>query len=155
MLQVHDGLVWVPATPGLPRLPPIAGEEIRISVPERKFNFDPVSRVFPMDEQLTAATCSSLLDYGPTGLRPEVAAAMPTVSHGGRTYTFRIRPGFRFSPPSNEPVTAETFRYTIERTLSPLAQDSYYAPAIVGLEAYAQPSRRRGRPTSPGSAPTA
>ena len=136
-LQVHDGLVWVPATPGLPRLPPIAGEEIRISVPDRKFNFDPVSRVFPMDEQLTAATCSSLLDYGPTGLRPEVAAAMPTVSHDGRTYTFRIRPGFRFSPPSNEPVTAETFRYTIERTLSPLAQNyPYYAPDIVGLEAY-------------------
>src|SRR5204862_4135550 len=81
--------------------------------------------------------CARLLDYGPKGLQPEVAAAMPTVSPDGRTYTFRIRPGFRFSPPSNEPVTAATFRYAIERTLSPLAQNyAYYAPDIVGLHEY-------------------
>jgi ABC-type oligopeptide transport system substrate-binding subunit len=44
---------------------------------------------------------------------------MPEVSRDGRTYTFQIRPGYRFSPPSNEEVTAETFRYSIERALSP------------------------------------
>ena len=70
--------------------------------------------------------------------QPGVAAAMPTVSRDGRTYTFLLRPGSRFSPPSNEPVTAETFRYTIERTLSPDAQDSYYAPAIVGMDPFAK-----------------
>ena len=87
--------------------------------------FDPAQQR-PRDEQLLYATCAKLLNYpdsaGPAGarLRPEVAAAMPTVSRDGRTYTFRIRPGFRFSPPSNEPVTAETFRHTIERrSLSP------------------------------------
>jgi ABC-type transport system substrate-binding protein len=135
-LAVHKGLVWVPSVRPLPPLPPISGQEIRISLPSRFFNVDPVSRVFPMDEQITAATCAGLLDYGPHGLRPEVAAAMPTISPDGRTYTFHIRKGFRFSPPSNEPVTAQTFRYTIERTLSPLSQDSYYAPDIVGLGAF-------------------
>ena len=40
-------------------------------------------------------------------------------SADGRTYTFTIRPGFRFSPPSNQPVTAQTFKDTIERTLNP------------------------------------
>ena len=50
----------------------------------------------------------------------EVAAAMPRVSPDGRTYTFTIRPGYRFSPPvSGEQVTAETFRASIERALSP------------------------------------
>ncbi len=44
---------------------------------------------------------------------------MPDISPDGRTYTFRIRPGFRFSPPSGQAVTAETFRATIERALSP------------------------------------
>jgi ABC-type oligopeptide transport system substrate-binding subunit len=44
---------------------------------------------------------------------------MPDVSPDGRTYTFRIRKGYRFSPPSNQAVTAETFRYSIERALSP------------------------------------
>jgi ABC-type transport system substrate-binding protein len=145
VLRFRDGLVWVSAARGLPPLSPITGEEIRISTPFRFFNTDPVSRVFPMDEQLTAATCASLLDYGPKGLRPDVAAAMPAVSRDGRAYTFRIRRGFRFSPPSNEPVTAETFRYTIERTLSPHSHDSIYAPDIVGLQAYSA-AVRAGRP---------
>ena len=50
---------------------------------------------------------------------PDAARAAPTVSDGGRTYTFVIRPGLRFSPPSNQLVTAETFKHTIERSLSP------------------------------------
>ncbi len=42
---------------------------------------------------------------------------MPEVSADGRTYTFTVRPGYRFSPPSNEDVTAETFRHSIERAI--------------------------------------
>ncbi|MDP9134598.1 MAG: ABC transporter substrate-binding protein, partial [Actinomycetota bacterium] len=73
----------------------------------------------------THATCALLFDYPerpfPEGvqLRPEVAAAMPEVSDGGRTYTVRLRPGFRFSPPSGAPVTADAFRRAIERALHP------------------------------------
>jgi ABC-type transport system substrate-binding protein len=146
VLRVHGGRVWVAATPGLPPLPPIAGEEIRVSMPSRWFNFDPVSRVFPMDETLNSATCANLLRYGPHGLQPEVAAAMPAVSRDGRTYTFRIRPGFRFSPPSNESVTAATFRYTIERTLSPHSQDfPFWAADIVGSKAFRK-AVKAGRP---------
>src|SRR3954470_19154054 len=50
--------------------------------------------------QVIQATCSHLLYYpdrnGAAGTRvtPEVAAAMPRVSDGGRTYTFRVRKGF-------------------------------------------------------------
>jgi serine/threonine protein kinase/ABC-type oligopeptide transport system substrate-binding subunit len=75
--------------------------------------------------QIDFATCAKLLNYrdegGSGGVRlgPEVAAAMPTLSRGGRTYTFLVRRGYRFSPPANQPVTAETFRYSIERALSP------------------------------------
>jgi ABC-type transport system substrate-binding protein/streptogramin lyase len=69
------------------------------------------------------ATCARLLNYpdqeGDAGrtLVPEVARALPEVSDGGRSYTFAIRKGFRFSPPSNEAVTAESFRHAIERTV--------------------------------------
>jgi ABC-type oligopeptide transport system substrate-binding subunit len=75
--------------------------------------------------QIEFATCAKLLNYPdeppPQGLRlrPEVAAAMPKVSPDGRTYTFKVRPGYRFSPPSNQLVTAQTFRASIERALSP------------------------------------
>jgi ABC-type transport system substrate-binding protein len=79
---------------------------------------------------------------------------MPAVSRDGRTYTFRIRPGYRFSPPSPdrpaalrrrrdavpETVTAETFRHTIERALSPKlgpnAPAAPFAADIAGVAAY-------------------
>ena len=90
----------------------------------------------PGSAQVPYATCAMLLNYPdepfPAGarLQPEVAAAMPTVSDGGRTYTFRVRPGFRFSPPSNEPVTADAFRRAIERGLHPRTES--YATVIHG-----------------------
>ncbi len=58
--------------------------------------------------QFHYATCARLLNYrdaeGDAGrqLVPEVAEDLPTVSDGGRTYTFTIREGFGFSPPSTE-----------------------------------------------------
>src|SRR5712671_31680 len=64
---------------------------------------------------------------------------MPSLSHGGRTYTFRIRSGFRFSPPSNEPVTAETFRHAIERQIATTSKDDGldpYVADIVGARAF-------------------
>ncbi len=75
--------------------------------------------------QIEFATCAKLLNFpdkpAPEGshLRPEVAAGMPMLSGDGHTYTFRVRRGYAFSPPSGQPVTAETFRYSIERALSP------------------------------------
>ena len=58
----------------------------------------------------------------------------------GRTYTFRIRDGFRFSPPSNETVTAATFKHTLERAFSPRlgrgGRGPSEASAIQGLAAY-------------------
>jgi ABC-type transport system substrate-binding protein len=41
------------------------------------------------------------------------------VSAGGRTYTFTVRRGLRFAPPSGAPVTADAVRHSIERALSP------------------------------------
>ena len=91
---------------------------------------EPALNVDPGAYQIEFATCAKLLNYpdqpppGGWQLRPEVAAGMPTVSADGRRYTFTIGSGYRFSPPSNQPVTAETFRYSIERALSPnLAQN--------------------------------
>ena len=91
------------------------------------------------------ATCANLLNYPDssghqgTELRPEIAAAMPAVSADGRTYSFNIRRGFRFSPPSNEEVTAQTFRHTIERALSAKniwSEGPRLASDIAGVSAY-------------------
>ena len=71
-------------------------------------------------------------------VEPELAASLPALSRNRRTYTFTIRKGFRFSPPSGEPVTAATMKYSIERALSP-KMESYGAPYgsdIVGATDY-------------------
>jgi Bacterial extracellular solute-binding proteins, family 5 Middle len=126
----------------LPPLPPIAGQELQIAgggVP-----FDPAHNGL-WDEQVLYATCAKLVNYpdaaGPDGARPrpEIAKAMPTLSRDGRTYTFRIRRGFRFSPPSNEPVTAQTFRHTIERQIATTSKDfgiDRYVADIAGARAF-------------------
>ncbi len=95
--------------------------------------------------QVEFATCANLLRYAdkpvPDGLRllPEVAAAMPTLSRDRRTYTFTIRRGYRFSPPVREALTAETFRYSIKRALSPKLDGGpapYYIEDIQGENAF-------------------
>jgi YVTN family beta-propeller protein len=90
------------------------------------------------------ATTAMLLNYPdrpfPEGarLRPDVAEAMPEVTDSGKTYTFHLRDDFRFSPPSNQPVTAAAFERAIERSLDP-RMGSYAAELvddIVGLREY-------------------
>ena len=107
----------------------LSGTMVQIASPGNPFAvIDPAVRGSTDSEeraQLDRASCAGLLAYpdqaAPDGaeLHPEVAESMPSVSADGRTYTFRIRPGFAFSPPSNEPITAETFRLTIQRALDP------------------------------------
>jgi YVTN family beta-propeller protein len=95
-------------------------------------------------QQLLYATCAQLVNYpdkpGLAGSRltAEVAQSLPARSGDGRTYTFKIRPGFRFSPPSNQPVTAQTYKDSIERTLDPRMHSPWvsYLADIVGARAY-------------------
>jgi ABC-type transport system substrate-binding protein/class 3 adenylate cyclase len=83
-------------------------------------------------------TCLNLLNYadepGPEGfeLVPEGADGPPTISSDGLTYTFKVKPGYKFSPPSNEDVTAETFRASIARTLSRALDDGWPGPNMYG-----------------------
>ena len=91
----------------------------------------------PYQVQFQYATCAKLYNYrdasGAAGrqLAPEVAAGWPRVSQEGHTYTFRIRRGYRFSPPSNSPVTAASFAREIERVLSPRLQPGPWKLALL------------------------
>ncbi len=92
--------------------------------------------------EVAFATCALLYSYPdrpfPAGssLVPEVAAGEPLISDDGRTYRFRIRPGFRFSPPSGQPVTAAAYERSIERALAPKVGGYSGLGDIVGADDY-------------------
>jgi YVTN family beta-propeller protein len=122
-LVVSNGKIWASVQPPLTTQP--SGGTLVVSVPSDITEFDPAVAYAINDDPIEYAICSTLLinpdEPGPAGLQlvPDAALQPPTVSDGGRVYTFVIRPGLRFSPPSNELVTAATFKHTIERSLSP------------------------------------
>ena len=84
--------------------------------------------------QIADATCAGLLRRTSDGeqVEPEVAADLPDLSDDGRTYTFTIRGSYEFSPPDGGAVTAETFRASIERALSPKLGPDAPGPAVLG-----------------------
>ena len=86
-------------------------------------NMDPALSFTAPGWALLDTVCARLMAYPdkrpPAGLRlqPEVAAAPPTVSRDLKTFTFKLRKGFRFSDGS--PVRASAFARAINRTLAP------------------------------------
>ena len=72
-----------------------------------------------------------------TTLEPAMAAAMPTMSNCGKTYTIKLKPGILFQPPINREVTAEDFKYSFERMMRlPNAPGTYFYTNVVGAAAY-------------------
>jgi len=97
------------------------------------------------DRQRLAATCLTLSEYRAGRLLPYAASSPATHGSNNRVWTFRVRPGFTFSPPSRESVDAGTFAATIERSTAPVFRHSEAAKAlasVIGMHAY-----RRGLTT--------
>ena len=122
---VADGRVWVSVRPRRATDQGAPGGTVRVETTLDIERVDPALAYDPGSWQVLYSTCAQLLTYpdepGTAGARlvPELAESLPKRSNDGRTYTFRIRRGFRFSPPSGEPVTAQTMKYSIERSLDP------------------------------------
>ncbi len=153
-LAAANGGVWVTLQAPVAEGATLAGHGVlRLNVENDIGSLDPAIAYSNYASQLEYATCAKLLNYadrpspGGSRLEPEVAEALPALSADRRTYTFTIRTGFRFSPPSNQPVTAQTFKDTIERTLDPRAHSpaQQYAQDIVGERAYAAGTARHIR----------
>jgi DNA-binding SARP family transcriptional activator/streptogramin lyase len=129
-----NGRILVELLPGRTfedRIRDLSGRVARLIVPTYVFDPpDPALAWNPWVHMAESATCSQLLRHsigdGLPGDRlvPDLATSLPRVSADRRTYTFTVRPGRRFAPPSNQAVTADAVRFSIERALSPkLATD--------------------------------
>jgi peptide/nickel transport system substrate-binding protein len=121
---------------------PWGGGDLRVDLREGSRSIDPVANDVPA---VAHATQLNLLGYpdreDAAGLRvvPE-AAGFPRISRDGRTYTFTIRRGFRFS--DGTPVSAAHFAHGLHRGL---AWGRGLLLPVVGAEALA--ARRAPRAT--------
>src|SRR5438552_11328503 len=103
----------------------VEGGTARFSLATDTDHTDPALAYYQVSWQFEYATCAKLLNYPDkpaaegAKLVPEAASGMPSISNDGKTYAFTIAKGFRFSPPSNQPVTAQTFKFVLERDLNP------------------------------------
>jgi peptide/nickel transport system substrate-binding protein len=85
-------------------------------------SLDPALAQTPESWELEYATCAKLVNYPAAGgyrgtrLVPEVASSLPQISRDRRTYTFEVRPGWRFS--DGEAVTPRSFTRAFERARS-------------------------------------
>jgi peptide/nickel transport system substrate-binding protein len=127
------------------------GGTLKINLAADTDHVDPALAYYQISVQFLYSACTMLLNYpdkaGPEGsrLQPEVAQEMPKVTPDGKTYTFIVKEGFKLSPPSNEVVTADTFRAVIERNLSSKLQSpsASFITDIVGANAYAEGKAKR------------
>jgi ABC-type transport system substrate-binding protein/DNA-binding SARP family transcriptional activator len=83
---------------------------------------DPARAWFTAEQQMLSVTNDGLVTYRRTGgpggdtLVPDLATAIPAPTDGGRTYTFQVRPGIRYS--NGELVGPGDFRRAIERVFA-------------------------------------
>ena len=99
---------------------------------------DPALAYTPGSWAVLDTTCARLMTYPdkalPEGLSvvPEVAADYPKISRNGKTFTFKLRSGFRFS--DGTPVHASAFARAINRTLAKGVESgaAQYTADIVG-----------------------
>jgi YVTN family beta-propeller protein len=78
---------------------------------------------------------------GPAGtqLVPDLATSLPTPTDGGRTYTFMLRSGIRYS--TGRPVRTTDFRSTFERDFALGSPTSDYDELVGGAQCRKHPKR--------------
>jgi peptide/nickel transport system substrate-binding protein len=71
---------------------------------------------------------------------PDLAAAQPVISDGGKTLTFKLKPGIKYSPgPVKHTVRSADIKYAMERCFLPQVGNGYvnsYYRYIAGVDAY-------------------
>jgi peptide/nickel transport system substrate-binding protein len=124
----------------------LKGGTLRVNASNNDFEFsDPGIAYDTLSWSMLYTTQMLLVNFpeksGQSGsvLYPEAATSFPTVSKDGKTYTFHIRPGLKFSDGS--PVTAAAYQRAWERDLSPKmgsprGPNDQFQRVVVGAEVF-------------------
>ncbi len=70
---------------------------------------------------------------------PDLAAAVPKPTNGGKTYTFHLKADIKFSPPVSREITSKDFVTAMDRLANPKdgGEYAFYYTVIKGWNAYA------------------
>ena len=123
---------------------PVNGGTLEGGIPDNPDHLDTGLSYAVEGWEILEATNNGLLTFkkasGPSGSEvvPDMATAMPTVTDGGRTYTFHLKPGIMFSAPVSRVVKPSDFQYSIERLFHIGSPGVGFYTAIVGADAYAE-----------------
>jgi peptide/nickel transport system substrate-binding protein len=96
------------------------GGTLRLLMPDAPVSLDPGDIGFAYGADLARLYTRSLVTYapapGPAGLRltPDLAEGLGRVSDGGRTWTYRLRPGLTYE--NGDPVRARDVKYAVARS---------------------------------------
>jgi peptide/nickel transport system substrate-binding protein len=100
---------------------------------------DPGAAYYQFTYMVTSASQRALLSWEPPDVEeptPDLAEEQPEISEDGKTITFTIREGVKFSPPVDREATAADVEYAIERGLLPGVANGYipiYLADVVGF----------------------
>ncbi len=98
------------------------GGVVRLGLQGGFDSIDPAVAYLLVSWQVLDVTNDGLVGFRRVGggdgseLVPDLAERLPVPSEGGRSYTFQLRPGLRYS--NGEPVRASDLRYALQRSLS-------------------------------------
>lgn len=122
--------------------PAAKGGTLRILTGSTSVNWDPAI------SQSLAITSLGLVQRRLTGwdtsgattkVVPDLAADTGTASDGGKTWTFKLKPGLKFE--DGTPIKAADVKYSIERSFAPELSGGlgYHKSLLVGAESYKGP----------------
>jgi peptide/nickel transport system substrate-binding protein len=123
---------------------PVNGGILRAAIPGNPDHLDPALSYTNEGWEILEATNNGLLTFkkasGGAGATvvPDLASAMPTVTDGGKTYTFHLRSGVMFSAPVSREVKPSDIKYSIERLFRVDSGGVGFYTGIVGANNYAK-----------------
>ena len=130
---------------------------IRVASPSAEKGFDCVQE----SDENTGTICDNIFDAllqydhlaRPIKLQPRAAAALPEVTDGGRTFTFRLKPGIYFTPDpafkgARRELVAADYVFSLKRLLDPRVRAQWaflLEGKVAGMDKLVEDAKRTGK----------
>jgi len=129
---------------------PVNGGTLHAGIADNPDHLDTGLSYATQGWEILEATNNGLLGFKKTSgaagaqIEPDLATAMPKVTDGGKTYTFHVRPGVKFSPPVSRDVRPSDIKDSIERMFRINSGGIGFYTGIVGADAYQKNTKTKG-----------